>query len=746
MKKYMLILLFIGWGSSSLAQSVFGYVKEKITGETIPGAVVVDNGHYVMSNNYGYYSIETSSDTIVISAYGYSIAKKAVSEASDGRLDFYLEPLHREINEVTVKSKSLFQTELNMPRMSRHFVSATDIKSNVALFGEADALKTLQNLPGVSSAADGNVNLSVRGSSHDQNMILIDEATVYNPSHALGLFSGFNPDAISNVDFYKSGYSPKYGGKLAAVVDIRMKEGNNQNFHVEGGIGNVVSRLMVESPIKKSVGSLMIAGRYGNGELVNTIADIIDLGGGNKNDVVKFYDLCAKTNWNISASDRLYASAYVSHDKFKCTVLLQDNNQEWGNCTATLRWNHIYSDRLFANYTATASRYEYIQQQEKDVRDFKWEAGQSEVTLKADYDHFYGDWHFSYGANVEYHYYNPGDVEPLNDKSIMLPHHLRKKSMLLGSIYANNEMSFGTRFNASLGVRLSSAYNSKIYNTIEPRVSASYSLGSNTALKASYVRTAQFDHMLTNSALSMPTDTWMPISKIVSPQTANTFSAGLHSTVADDAVELFCEAYYKRMHNTIDYRDNANLYMNEDVDLEVRRGEGRAYGVETMAKYENVHFNFQLSYTFSVSERRSDEINKGQWYYAVYDQRHNLTANTTFHVARNDFSLVFKYHTGGRATVPYTTFSYAGAAMMQYTERNGYVMPDFHRLDFSWCHHFKTHGRYQSSLTFSMYNCYGRKNAYSVFVKGDEYSMSVPQGYMMYLYKWMPSLTYNFKF
>lgn len=738
MKLHILLLCF-SLCIASHAQNLFGYIKEKNTGESVPGAVIVDGNHYILSNSYGYYSIVTSSDSISVSAYGYATIRNAVNWAKDGRLDILIEPLHSDISEVTVKSKSLFQTELNMPRMSHHSITAAEIKDNVVIFGEADALKTLQNLPGVSSAADGSVNLSVRGSSHDQNMILIDEATVYNPSHALGLFSGFNPDAVSNVNFYKSGYSPKYGGKLSAVVDIHMKEGNNQQFHLDGGIGNVVSRLVLQCPIVKNTGSIMIAGRYGDGALVNTIANL-----GKTPDVVKFYDLSAKTNWNISSRDRIYASAYTSYDKFKCSILLQDNNQQWGNRTATLRWNHIFSDNLFSNLTGTTSSYNYMQRQEKDVRDFEWNAGQSEITLKFDFDHYLKNIHLSYGASIEKHRYNPGEIDPLNSRSAMLPHHMTKKSMTNGALYINSEIRFSERFNTCMGVRWSAANNSKKYFTIEPRLAMSYSLNKHSVLKASYNRTAQFDHMLTNSALSMPTDIWMPISRIVAPQTANTFSAGIHSVLADGAWELFCEGYYKNMQKTIDYRDNANLLMNEDIDLEVKEGEGRAYGIETMAKFGKSAFKAQISYTISLSKRRADEINGSNWYYAVYDQRHNLSATASIHGKKNEFSFVFKYHTGGRTTIPYTTFSYYGTTLSQYTERNGYVMPVFHRLDFSWRHNFETHSRYRSYLVFSLYNCYGRKNAYSVFVKGNEYSMSVADGYMMYLYRWMPSLTYCF--
>lgn len=747
MIKFILASLGLLICISASSQNIYGYVKGADNGEYIPNAIVANGNKYVMANAYGYYSIAASVDSISYSAYGYATQVVNVNMAKDGRLDISLNPLHTDIEEVVVNAQSMYRAELTMARMSRHTISIDEIKSNVTIFGEPDAIKTIQNLPGVTTAADGSVNLSVRGSSHDQNMILLDEATVYNPSHALGLFTAFNPDAIANVEFYKGGHSPKYGGKLAAVVDMRMKEGNIHNLELNGSIGNVVSRLMVETPIVKDKGSMMIAGRYGDGSLVNLIADVVDSDKQRKKDKVKFYDICVKTNWHLSHDDRLFASAYTSHDRFKCSILSQDNNQEWGNKTATLRWNHIYSEELFANYTATASLYEYRQQQDFDVRDFEWKAGQSEMTLKADMDHYIGDSHLTYGVHLEGHRYNPGQIDPLNDNSIMMPHHLDKKNMVIGALYVNNERIFGEQFNVSAGLRVSAARNGKSYCQIEPRVALSYSLSSNAALKASYVRTAQYDHMLTNSTLGMPTDVWMPISKIIRPQSADMVSLGVHGALNDINVELYCETYYKVMHKVVDYRDNANLYMNDNVDLEVKEGRGRTVGLETMVKYENNILELQTSYTLSKSERQSNDINQGRWYFAAYDQRHNLSVNATFKVNRNDLSVGFKYHTGGRATLPYTTFFYDGVTMSVYTERNGYVLPDFHRLDMSWSHQFRhdQKSRCHSSLTFSIYNCYGRKNAYSVFVKGDQFDMSIAKGYMLYLYRWVPSVTYTFQ-
>lgn len=734
--------------ASAEAQTIYGYVSGADNGENIPNAVVASGNKYEMTNAYGYYSIEAKGDSISFSAHGYETFKRHAREANEGRLDISLKPLHTDIEEVTVSAKSMYRTEVTMARMSRHNVSAKDIKNNITIFGEADAIKTLQNLPGVTSAADGSVNLSVRGSSHDQNMILLDEATVYNPSHAMGLFTAFNPDAIANVEFYKSGYSPKYGGKLSAVVDMRMKEGNNQNFEMNGSIGNMVSRLSVETPIVKETGSMMIAGRYGDSYLINEIAKNVDYKTLRDSDIVKFYDFCVKTNWRLSEKDRLFASAYNSYDRFKCSILSQDNNQEWGNKTATLRWNHIYTESLFVNYTATASKYEYMQQQEMDVRDFEWKAGLSEITVKADADNYVGNSRLFYGLHVEGHRYNPGQIDPLNDKSVMEPHHLKKKSMVTGAVYMNDEFRIGERVNASAGFRMSMAKNGSTYYQFEPRLSVSYKLLSDAALKASYARTVQYDHMLTNSAVGMPTDIWMPISGLVKPQTSDAVSLGYHGALRKINMEIYGEVYYKAMHHTVDYRDNADLNMNEDVDLEVKEGKGRACGLETMIKYENRFMNVQASYTLSMSERQSDEINKGNWYYAAYDQRHNLSVNGTLKYKQDEFSLGFKYHTGGRATLPYTTFNYDGVCLAIYTERNGYIMPDFHRLDASVCHHFKSSEkkRWRSSLTFSVYNCYGRKNAFSVFVKGYSYDMSDVRGYMMYMYRWVPSLTYTFRF
>lgn len=749
MRLAIIITLLISVSVKMSGQKVFGYVREAATGESIPGAIVVSGGKATLANEYGYFSTEATSaaDTIFFVATGYKTEKRTANDCQNGRLDVAMSLLSADIEEVTVVSQSTFRTELAMAKLSKHSIGQIDIKNNAVMFGEADAFKTLQCLPGVASAADGSVNLSVRGSSHDQNMILIDEATVYNPSHAIGLFSAFNPDAIQRIDFYKSGYSPRFGGKLAAVADIRMKEGNNQAFAMEGSAGTIGSRLLIETPVVKGIGSVMLAARMGYGDLVNTVVDFVDDGYKHADDVMRFYDVCFKTNWNISPYNKIFASAYTSHDEFKCSILSQDNVQEWGNMTGTLRWNHIFSQSLFSNFTLTYSNYDYLQQREMDVRDYEWKAGMREATFKADFDHYRGAHHVTFGLDLGGHFYNPGQIDPLNSASIMEPRHMKKRHMFAMAAYANDEVKVGDKLNIAAGLRLSCAMNGSAYAGIEPRLSAAYALSANLFAKASYARTMQFDHVLTNSALGMPTDIWMPISKAVKPQRANTVAAGLQSIIDPAGIELSCELYYKRMRKTIDYKDNADLHMNEDVESEIKEGEGRAYGLETMAKYSNRLLSAQASYTLSNAERRADEINGGSWYYAAYDQRHNLSVNATLHAGkRDDISLAFKYHTGGRATMPYDTYMYDGVLMALYTERNGYKKPDFHRLDVSWCHTLKSTHRWKSQIIVALYNCYGRKNAYSVFIKGDRYDLSDAKGHILYLYRWVPSVTYSFKF
>lgn len=793
MKRHLLILL-LAVAIRTTAQTVCGYVTDAHTGERLPNALIYNPNTKAtaLSNAYGYYSLSHTSqgDTIVARFVGYVTAKMVVKNVA--KADIRLMSDSKQLGEVKVHGESTFRRELQLTQMSHHHISASDIKTNAVMFGEADALKTIQLMPGVNSAADGSTNLSVRGGSYDQNLILLDEATVYNPAHTMGLFTAFNADAMSGVDLYKGDLPARYGGKLSAVVDMKMREGNNQHVAVQGGIGTIASRLLVEGPIKKDTASFMLAGRMGYSVLVDRIlwglysqpliyGAFSEAYERQKENDVRFFDLCAKVNWVKDENNKFYLSGYASSDVFLCPMLSISTKQNWGNQTATMRWNHIYSPNLFGNATLTYSNYKYVQRQTNDVRNFEWQSGMRELTLKNDLDYYRNRMHITAGAAAEMHFYNPGQIVPLSDSSAVQATYLDKKRALQLSAYIGNEHKITDRLTLSYGLRLSSSLQLgpstvrhytemplyadstvygrtrlvKSYWRAEPRLAASYSFGENASLKASYARTVQYQHLLNNSALGMPTDVWAPADSYIRPQEADALAIGLHGYMPRTKIEASVEGYYKAMHHIIDFCDNAELINNNHIETQVLSGKGRAWGVETMLRRDGKIGSVLMSYTLSKAERQIDGVNKGNWYYAVYDQRHNFAVNGLLKLSeRWSLSGTWRYHTGGRATMPiamyyYEESYYAGNYVGVYTERNGYKMPDFHRLDMSAIYDFKRNvgRRWKSQLVFSLYNVYGRKNAYSVFARSSSlYYYDEVQGYMIYLYRTVPSITYNFTF
>ncbi|MCR5697187.1 MAG: TonB-dependent receptor [Marinilabiliaceae bacterium] len=794
MKRYIVFLLSaVAIGAS--AQNMCGYVSDAHTGERLPQALVYNasNKSTALTNAYGYYSLAQTSkgDTIVARFVGYVTKKIVVNNAS--KTDISLVPDNRQIGEVEVRGESAFRRELQQPQMSHHHISAAQIKTNAVMFGEADALKTIQLMPGVNSAADGSTNLSVRGGSYDQNLILLDEATVYNPSHTMGIFTAFNADAMSGVDLYKGDLPARYGGKLSAVVDMKMREGNNQHSTLQGGIGTIASRLLVEGPLKKDTASFMIAGRVGYSELMMGLLSAMyntdtfcrvaqEAYERHEDDKIHFFDLCAKVNWVKDENNKFYISGYASQDGFVCPILSIRTKQNWGNQTGTVRWNHIYSSNLFGNATLTFSNYKYVQRQTEDVRNFEWKSGMREFTLKNDLDYYRNRMHITMGAAAEMHFYNPGQIEPLSG-SVMHEMRMDKKRALQLSAYVGNEQKITDRVTLSYGLRMSSSiqlgpatvrhYTTmpyyadstvygrgravKSYWRVEPRLAASYSLNENATLKASYARTVQYQHLLNNSALGMPTDIWTPADSYIRPQEADAFAVGVHKYFSEKQIEASIEGYYKAMHHIIDFRDNAEFTANEHIETEVLSGKGRAWGLEAMLRRDGKRGSVLLSYTLSKAERKIDGVNQGNWYYAVYDQRHNLAINGMYKLSdRWTLSGTWRYHTGGRATMPINSYYYKFASVLVYSERNGYKMPDFHRLDVSAIYDFKRNAgrRWKSQLVFSLYNVYGRKNAYSVFTRSLMPELHSTQnsgirqlkGYIMYLYQWVPSITYNFTF
>ncbi|MDO4462868.1 MAG: TonB-dependent receptor plug domain-containing protein [Bacteroidia bacterium] len=762
MKKIILFLFASLSVISSFAQNdntIHGYISDAKSGEALPGSTVINARTHkaVSSNNYGYYSISDVNigDTLAVQFIGYRTAIVVKEKLS--RVDVKLYPIDHSIAEVTVLSKSVFKTELAAPRMSHHHLTTKDISHSFSIFGSADALKSLQLLPGVNASADGGTNLSVRGGSFDQNMILLDEAPIYNPAHSMGLFSAMNTDAVSYMDFYKGAAPAKYGGKLSSVIDMRMKEGNNQEFHANGSIGIIESRLLFEGPIVKNKSSFMLSARHGYGDGIIKFLDFIDYENGHAKDILRFSDYCAKANWILDEKNKLFVSGYYSKDRFKCTIISQDNNQQWGNATGTVRWNHIYDDNNFANLTATFSRYNYLQRQDEDIRRFDWKSAMSEFALKYDIDRYTSsNHHLTYGAKFEYHNFQPGELAPRGN-SAMIPVKFKSKNLAVLGAYLGDELSLDNGVNLNMGLHATIAStignNGKTYVCAEPRIAASYKLTDNISLKGSYAHTVQYQHLMNNSALGLPTDIWAPSDDRIKPQQADAVSLGIHSVVPEGSIfagtELSLEGYAKLMHSIIDFKDGTNFTMNEHLEDNLLAGRGRAAGLEAMIKKSGKRYSFQTSYTLSSAQRKINGVNKGNWYYAVYDQRHNVVVNGQFVINKKwTASANFQYHTGGRTTMPITLFYAYGTILKVFTERNGYRMPDYHRLDLSMTYNFRGNEgrRFKHQLEFAIYNVYGRKNAYSMFVRGNRQDFTQFQGYKLFLYSTVPSVTWKFTF
>lgn len=759
--------------NTARSQTIFGYIEDASTGERLVGALIAttDGAHATTSNSYGYYSLSANADSVSVRYVGY--APMTVATGQGGRTDIRLSTVESNIDEVTVRADNAFRREIAMPRMSRHEVTAEEVHNTAAMFGEPDVLKTMQFMPGINAAADGTTNLSVRGGSYDQNLIILDEATVYNPSHALGFMSAINPDATESMTLYKGDIPARYGGKLSAVLDTRMREGNNQHFALQGGVGTVASRLLLEGPIKRDTASFMIAGRVGYGILQSVVADWWDMRQYHA-DEINFFDLSAKVNHTIDSRNRIFASAYASRDAFYASMLQQVHQQRWHNETATLRWNHIFTPCLFANTTLTYSNYRFRQHQNSDARSFNWLSGMKELAAKIDFDRYRSQMHTTFGAAIEQHLYNPGEIEPIG-QSAMKATSLDHKSMAVAAAYIANEHNITPRLSLAYGLRLSASFQLgpetirhyttmpyytdsttygrcaivKAYAGLEPRIAAAYQLGDNLSLKASYTHTRQYQHVLSNSALGLPTDVWAPADYYIKPQSADNFALGLQGLAKGSNLDFAVEAYYKALHHVVDFKDNATFYLNEHIETEIATGRGLAYGLEATVHYASHCIDARLSYTISEAKRKIDNVNNGQWYYAMHDQLHNLSVNTTVHIARAWLaSATWRYHTGSRTTIPIGTYKYSGAAIMVYSARNAYRLPDFHRLDLALTYKLPTRPghRFRSELVLSCYNVYGRQNAMTIYVRPNRRNTARQQAYLIYLYRQVPSLTWNFTF
>jgi hypothetical protein len=785
--KWILLFVCMILSSSLFSQktSLYGSVKDALTGENLIGAVIQikEPNQVVVANNYGFYSISLLSGkcTIVCSYLGYSPLTKFVEIGKNTKLDLELSPRNNSLKEVTILGN---KSTINSTSVSKNVMGINQIKAITSMTGEPDVLKSLQLLPGVQTAGEGSTNLSVRGGSFDQNLIILDEAPVYNPSHALGFFSTFNTDALNNVSFYKGAFPAQYGGRLSSIVDITMKEGNYKKYASNVSIGLLASKVTLEGPIVKDKASFIVSGRYCYaGQVVNLggmfgqeVLHIPALNNFDNKNKINFYDLNAKLNYRINDKNHIYLSTYAGGDQFYSYSLNNDNSLEWGNATATLRWNHIFNSSLFSNFTGYYSNYNYSYSINDDLKNFIWKSNIQEAGLKADFsDYLNSSSQVRFGAAAIYHYFEPGNIMPESDHSSVKTFSLSTKNAVEISAYLSNEQKISDKLSLDYGLRYAGfinvgpdtvfQYNEEktqvtdfesydngevvhFYQSLEPRISARYLLGKRNSVKLAYGRTTQFLHLLSNSSLGLPTDVWMPPDQTIRPQSSNQYVLGYYQSFSNNKYEFTTEVYYKTLKNIIDFKDNANLFINKHIDTQILCGDGYSYGNEYMLEKKTGDLTGWIAYTFSKTQYQIDGINNNNYFSPRWDIRHNLsiTGNYEFN-SRWSVSSTFKFTSGGFVTIPEGSFMYNGSSFTFYSERNGYQLEPYHRLDFSCTYRSRKNDNrnWKSEWVFGIYNVYGRENIYTLFAR-QESSLDSNQFTKMYLFGTVPSLTYNLKF
>lgn len=758
------------WSCLTFAQNftLSGRIKDAANGEDLIGAAVVVQGMEgtgVITNTYGFYSITLPKGTynVAIQYIGYQSVVKEVVLTKDVSLNIELAEESESLEEVVVSAEAananVTKTEMSVAKLSPKEVEAVPV-----IFGEKDIIKMVQLLPGVKTSGEGGSGFSVRGGGLDQNLILLDEAPVYNASHLLGFFSVFNSDAIKDVTLYKGGMPAEYGGRASSVMDVVMKDGNSKRFGASGGIGLISSKLTLEAPIVKDKGSFIISGRRTYADVFLKLSSNEDL----RNTTLYFYDLNMKANYQITDKDRVYLSGYFGRDNFGFG---NDFGFNWGNATGTLRWNHIFNDRLFGNTSLIYSDYDYEFSIGAGEEQFGLSSGINDLNLKQDFTYFMNkDNTMSFGANVIRHEFVPGEISS-GDESNFSADNIERQFALEGAAYVQNEQKVGQRWSFIYGLRYSvfdytgpgTAYEIEdgevastqtyddwetiqLYHGLEPRVSIKYLLNEVSSLKVAYNRNYQYMHLLSNSTSGSPTDRWVPSSNNVKPQIADQVAAGYFRNFADNMYEFSAEVYYKDMQNLIDYKPGAELIFNSSIETELVYGDGKAYGLELLLKKTQGKFTGWLSYTLSRSLREFDDIDGGKVFPSRQDRIHDLsvTAIYNFH-PKWTASANFVFYTGDAVSFPSGRYEVDGVQVPYYTERNGYRFPNYHRMDLGVTWMVKKTKRFESSWNFSVYNVYGRENPYIINFEENEDTGQV-EAVQFSLFKAIPSVSYNFRF
>ena len=767
----LLTLLFLFAAGRLPAQTLTlsGYVKDAETGETLIGANVYDKAQPTrgtVTNAYGYYSLglPPGAHTVVYSYLGYDDREVALTLTADTRRTVEM-GAGITMEEVVVTAEPE-DANVESTEMGTVDLATDDLKKLPALFGEVDVLKSIQLLPGVQSAGEGNAGFYVRGGGPDQNLVLLDEAVVYNSGHLLGFFSVFNADAIKNTTLVKGNMPANYGGRLSSVLDIQMREGNNQRLTVEGGIGLVASRLTVQGPIGNENTSFIVSGRRTYAfDLAQPFLDDTDFAGSN----YFFYDLNAKVNHRFSDKDRVYLSGYFGKDVFKFNSAERDFffDLPYGNTTATLRWNHLFSDKLFFNLSAIYNQYELQFDGGQDQFQVGLFSGVEDWNVKADWDFFPSYKHsLKYGVNYTYHKLTP-QIASATDGNDEFTNGFEPNYAHEAAAYVLDDWKVSNRLSINGGLRLSAfqqlgpydfsgrSYDRGeaviTYGGVEPRLSGKFAIDDASSLKAGAAVTTQYLHLVSNSTSTLPTDIWVPSSARVKPQRGIQYALGYFRNFEQNTYESSVEVYYKDLDNQLDYQEN---YVNNVADVledQFVSGTGRSYGVELFLKKAKGDFNGWIGYTLSRTDRQFAEINNGERFPATYDRRHDLSVVGNYQLGPKwNASAVFVYGTGNAYTPLRSLFFVEGRPNVEYGSRNGARIPAYHRLDLSATYTPKPNSdkRFTSDWVFSVYNVYNRQNPFFIYYDFEsELSSGAVQAeaFQVSLFPVIPSVTWNFR-
>jgi hypothetical protein len=762
----LVLLLLLCTSSFAQRATVRGFVRAGSSGEALVGATVTvpilnigtvtnEEGFYILPMPEGEHAVQAT----YIGFTSLTRTIRVTGDAKQQRLNFDLEPVNTELQEVEVQANGLRQ-KLNETRMSVETLTSREAKLLPALFGEVDLIKTLQLKPGVQSGSEGFSGLYVRGGGPDQNLVLIDDAIVYNPSHLFGFFSAFNPDAVESVELYKGGFPAQFGGKLSSVVDVKLNEGNNEEIRMTGGLGLIASRLTVDGPILKDKLKFIVSGRRTYLDIFTRQLNRISEDNEDYDPIPDyyFYDLNGKLSYNIGPKDELSLSGYFGRDFFGFNDDSFKFGFDWGNTMANLRWKHKFNNNLYATTSLSTSRYQYNIDNKIDVFSFKLTSAIADYTFKTDFDLFLKGGHsVKFGAMATRHYFTIGRLNAgSEDSTLSLAAGNYYKATAFG-LYAADDYQANAQLTLNYGLRISGfSSDGKTYMALEPRVAAKYTLNESTSLKASFASMKQYVHLVANSGASLPTDIWYPSRPGVAPQRSQQAAAGISYIFGRGRYLITNEVYYKWMRNQLDFRDGANLFMNDSLQNEFLFGTGESYGNEIYLEKVRGKTTGWVGYTLSWTNRQFDEINQGRRFPTRYDRRHDISVVVMRRLnKRLSINGAFVYGTGNAYSLPVARMLFQDVegerptVVPLYEKRNSFRLAPYHRLDLSAVLKMKPkHG--ESDLTFSIYNVYNRRNPFFVYfeqVKDEDREETLGfQAKQVALFPLVPSVTYNFKF